>query len=122
MAIAVPEGEEQRVMKGSETPFPDWIDPEWHNALFGCMRCMRACQENRPFLDSYFEGPSFNEATTQLLLAGAKKEDMPEDARPALEEWRLDLLAELVPRNLGALAKKERLRRAKQGCGKGETS
>ena len=106
--------------KAGETPFPEWIEPQWHNALVGCLICQRACPENRPFLDSFFEGPSFDEATTRLLLAGAKKEELPDDVRPALEEWRLDVLAEILPRNLGALVKREELRRTRERCGRGE--
>jgi epoxyqueuosine reductase len=106
--------------KSGEIPFPEWIEPQWHNALVGCLLCQRACPENRPFLDSCFEGPSFDEATTRLLLAGAKKEDLADDVRPALEEWRLADLLDYLPRNLGVLVKKEELRRTRGRCGKGE--
>lgn len=106
--------------KSGETPFPEWIEPQWHNALVGCLICQRACPENRPFLDSYFEGPSFDEATTRLLLAGAKKEGLSDDVRPALEEWRLADLLDYLPRNLGVQVKKEELRRTRGRCGKGE--
>jgi len=106
--------------KSGEIPFPEWIEPQWHNALVGCLICQRACPENRPFLDSYFEGPSFDEATTRLLLAGAKKEDLSDDVRPALEEWRLADFLDYLSRNLGVLVKKEELRRTRGRCGKGE--
>jgi epoxyqueuosine reductase len=108
--------------KTAEIPFPEWIEPQWHNALVGCLLCQRACPENRPFLDSFFEGPSFDEATTRLLVAGAKKEDVPDEVRPALEEWRLDSFLDYLPRNLGVLVKKEELRRTSGRRGKGETT
>ncbi len=99
--------------KDPDVPFPDWIEPEWHNALFGCMHCQRVCPENRLHLDRFFEGPVFDEATTRLLLSGPKKEDLPPELVPALEEWRLTDLLGYLPRNLGVLAKKEMLRREK---------
>ena len=43
--------------KTPDIAFPDWIRPEWHNALFGCMHCQRVCPENRAYLDLVLEGP-----------------------------------------------------------------
>jgi epoxyqueuosine reductase len=101
--------------KGPEVPFPDWIEPDWHNALFGCMYCQRVCLENQPHLDRCFEGPVFDDATTRLLLSGPKKEDLPSELVPVLEEWRLTDLLGHLPRNLGVLVKREMLRRERQG-------
>jgi epoxyqueuosine reductase len=105
--------------QAAEVPFPDWIDADWPNALFGCLLCQRVCPENGPYLDNVHEGPVFDEATTQLLLGGAKKEELRDDGRPALDAWRLSDLLEYLPRNLGALAKKERLRRSMKEAGNG---
>ena len=30
----------------SEAPFPDWVDPAWHHAAVGCLRCQQSCPEN----------------------------------------------------------------------------
>jgi epoxyqueuosine reductase len=103
--------------KDPSIPFPDWIEPEWHNAFLGCLTCQRVCPENRPYLDLYFEGPTFDEPTTRKLLAGAKKEDFPEAVQSELAAWRLTDLIEYLPRNLGVLAKKELQRREKDGGG-----
>ncbi len=108
--------------KSPEVPFPDWIRQEWHNALFGCLICQRACPENRPYVDQVLEGPSFDEVTTRLLLSGVKKENLPPELVPTLEEWRLTELLDYLPRNLGVLAKKETLRRAERASRKGEES
>lgn len=105
--------------KDPSVPFPDWIDPRWHNAFLGCLRCQRVCPENRPHLERYFEGPAFDEATTRLLLSGPAKEELPSEIVPTLEAWRLiDLLAYL-PRNLGAVLEADRLRRAGGAAAKG---
>jgi epoxyqueuosine reductase len=95
-----------------DVPFPDWIDPDWHNALFGCMLCQRVCPENQPYLANVLEGPAFDEEMTRLLLSGAKKEDVPEEILPTLAAWRLDVLLEYMPRNLGVLVEKEKRKRA----------
>jgi len=99
--------------KSPEVPFPEWIEPAWHNALFGCLTCQRICPENHAFLDPVIEGPSFDERTTRALLAGAKKEDFENDVRSVLEEWRLADLLGYLPRNLGALVTESRDSRTK---------
>jgi epoxyqueuosine reductase len=101
--------------QSADVPFPDWIDPDWHNALFGCLHCQRACPENRSYLANVLEGPAFDEVTTQRLLAGAKREELPEEISSVLAEWRLDVLLEYLPRNLGVLVEKEKRRRAVGG-------
>lgn len=106
--------------KTPDVAFPDWIRPEWHNALFGCMHCQHVCPENRAYLDRVLEGPTFDEAATRRLLAGAKKDDLPPELALVLGEWRLTDLLEYLPRNLGALARRETLRRANRESGQGE--
>ena len=98
--------------KPARVPFPAWIKPEWHNAIGGCLLCQQACPENHPFLDEIVEGPAFDEETTRLFLAGTKKEDFSEDLQTVLEEWWLTTLLDVLPRNLGVLAEKERTARA----------
>jgi epoxyqueuosine reductase len=97
----------------ADVSFPDWIERDGHNALFGCLYCQQVCPENRPYRDRVHEGPTFDAATTQLLLSGAKKEDLPEAIVPVLAEWRLDEMLEYLPRNLGVLVEREKARRAR---------
>jgi epoxyqueuosine reductase len=106
--------------KDPDVPFPDWIEPDWHNALFGCLHCQRVCPENRPLLGRVFEGPTFDEATTRLLLSGPKKEDLPPELVSVLDPWRLTDLLGYLPRNLGVLVKKEMLRRERREKRKGD--
>ena len=90
--------------KPPDVPFPAWVRPEWHNALVGCLLCQQACPENRPFLESIVEGPSFDEETTQAFLAGVAKKDLPVEVQQTLEDWYLADFLDVLPRNLGALA------------------
>ncbi|MDJ0763735.1 MAG: 4Fe-4S binding protein [Myxococcota bacterium] len=87
--------------RSPDHPFPEWIDPSWHNCLVGCMLCQRHCPENKPFLN-WFEGnEAFSHLETALLLNGATADQLPDVTRRKLERLGLlDFLLELLPRNL----------------------
>lgn len=55
----------------NETPgdFPEWIMPEWHHALFGCIRCQEICPENRKMIETTQTYASFTEEETRLILS-----------------------------------------------------
>jgi epoxyqueuosine reductase len=36
--------------KKGDVPFPKWMDPSWHNCIVGCMRCQRACPQNKEII------------------------------------------------------------------------
>jgi hypothetical protein len=94
---------------------PGSLERDGHNALFGYLHCQQVCPENRPYRDRVHEGPTLDAAKTQLLLSGAKKEDLPEAIVPVLAEWRIDEILEYLPRNLGVLAEREKARRKAVG-------
>jgi len=54
----------------SAAPFPRWVEPSWHHSLWGCLRCQRACPEDRGVRDAIAETAAFDERETALLLAG----------------------------------------------------
>jgi epoxyqueuosine reductase len=56
--------------KNGDVAFPNWIDASWHNCLVGCMRCQRACPENRKFIQWFGGEEEFSEKETTLLLKG----------------------------------------------------
>jgi epoxyqueuosine reductase len=89
--------------KPPEVPFPDWVDPAWHNCLVGCLRCQRVCPENKDVKD-WIEGDEvFTEAETALLLEGTATDQLPPETLIKLERLDLVELLEIVPRNLVAL-------------------
>lgn len=55
----------------SEAPFPDWIEPSWHNSLIGCMRCQDACPENKDHTDWVAPGVEFSEDETAMIILAA---------------------------------------------------
>ena len=36
-------------MNEKPDPFPDWIEPSWHNCFIGCMECQDHCPLNKTF-------------------------------------------------------------------------
>jgi epoxyqueuosine reductase len=92
--------------KPKGVPFPDWLDPTWHNCIVGCLHCQRVCPENRDVSDFCEHGEEFSEAETGILLEGRQAGELPVGLVAKLE--RADLLPALdtLPRNLGALLAK----------------
>jgi epoxyqueuosine reductase len=89
-----------------DIPFPDWIDPSWHNCVVGCMRCQRVCPENKDFMKWTGEKGEFSKEETALLLKGEPRARLPVKTVAKLE--KLDLIDYLgnLPRNLAVFFKK----------------
>jgi epoxyqueuosine reductase len=90
-------------------PFPDWVEPAWHNCLVGCMLCQRVCPGNKDVIDWYEDGAEFSEEETRLLIEidPAEVLEVPERLpAPLLKKLRdtgLFRELEIVPRTLRAL-------------------
>jgi epoxyqueuosine reductase len=89
--------------KPPEVPFPDWVDPSWHNCLVGCMRCQRVCPENKELKDWVVGDEIFSEEETDLLLAGVAQEHFHPQTVAKLERLDLVDLLDILSRNLHAL-------------------
>ena len=88
--------------KKGDVPFPAWIDPSWHNSLYGCLFCQRACPEDKPFLNRIGEREEFSQEETELLLKGQLLNSLPSTTLDKLKNLDLadpDSLDNL-PRNL----------------------
>ena len=92
-----------------EPDFPYWVQlqPDWHNALIGCMRCQFVCPVNRPYLRKIVAGPSFSEEETGLILNRTPLEKLPPETQQKLEIS--DGVYPFVAPNLSALIEKQRL-------------
>jgi epoxyqueuosine reductase len=84
-------------------PFPDWIKPQWHNALIGCIRCQTACPVNKPYLCMVGETAEFSEEETALLLKGIKIEQVPTEMVAKLKLLSITDFINEMPRNLSVL-------------------
>jgi epoxyqueuosine reductase len=105
----------------NSVPFPDWLDPSWHNCLVGCLICQRVCPEDREVIDWTKDGVEFTEEETRFLMdfepAGVElwtpegpraPEGLPAPLAAKLEESDLLGLLDIIPRNLKALYEAER--------------
>jgi epoxyqueuosine reductase len=90
-------------MKG-DVPFPDWIDPSWHNCLYGCLYCQKACPEDKRFLNWIGEKEEFSQEETELLLKGQLLNRVPAATLEKLKN--LDLAD---PESLGSLPRNLRV-------------
>lgn len=83
--------------------FPAWLDPAWHNCLFGCMRCQKVCPENKAVLSWVEEKEGFTEKETRLLIECAPVGELPASTVDKLRQ--LDIFDDLtiLSRNLSAL-------------------
>ena len=91
-----------------EPDFPYWVhlQPDWHNALIGCMRCQFVCPVNKPYLDNIAAGPSFSEEETGLIMNKTPLEDLSPATRQKLKIS--DGVYSLLAPNLSALIEKQR--------------
>lgn len=60
------------------------LQPDWHNALIGCMRCQSVCPVNQPYVDRIVAGPSFTEEETDLILGKTRWWGLPPETRQKL--------------------------------------
>jgi len=85
-----------------DVPFPSWMDPSWHNCLYGCLHCQRVCPEDRRFLNWVVEKEEFSPDETELLLKGQSLDHLPSATLEKLKN--LDLAdpesLDNLPRNL----------------------
>jgi epoxyqueuosine reductase len=85
--------------KRGDVPFPSWIDPSWHNCLYGCLLCQRVCPEDKPFLNWIVEKEEFSQKETELLLRGQSLDRLTLEKLGNLDLADPDSLDNL-PRNL----------------------
>lgn len=90
-----------------EPNHPYWVQlqPDWQNALMGCMRCQFFCPVDKPYLVKIEEGPSFSEEETGLILNKTPWEGLSQKTRQ-----KLRIPGKLYPRmvpNLSARIEKQ---------------
>jgi epoxyqueuosine reductase len=89
--------------KEAAIPFPDWIKPDWHNCLIGCIRCQTACPQNTSLLGKVGEAAEFTEQETKLLLQGLPPDQLPMNMVIKMRVLSLLDYYKELPRNLSVL-------------------
>ncbi|MGE5342126.1 MAG: hypothetical protein ACM3SY_11685 [Candidatus Omnitrophota bacterium] len=69
--------------------FPEWLDPSWVECLIGCMKCQRACPENRAHVNWIETNETFSEDETHLLRGGLSEETVSDSIRERLDRMGL---------------------------------
>jgi epoxyqueuosine reductase len=87
-------------------PFPEWLDPSWHNCLMGCLHCQRVCPENKNVVEWIEEGAEFSSEETALLLEGVPLCQLPAATVEKMEQTDLVSIMYALPRNLEVLLKR----------------
>lgn len=83
-------------------PFPQWIDPTWHECAVGCLHCQRACPENvKPRL-TVAAPEVFDADETAAILAAVERSERTAETTAKLASCGLDYSPQLIARNLRA--------------------
>ena len=91
-----------------EYDFPQWLKPEWHNALIGCMICQAVCPVNKPYLNKIENGLTFTEEETEQILNRTPIEQLSSETRIKLERMIQDEIYPVMGRNLKVLIEKNK--------------
>jgi epoxyqueuosine reductase len=89
-----------------EPPIPEWIKPDWHNSIIGCMKCQTACPQNNMLLDNVDKRIYFDENETKMILGGSQLNELPEETRNKITFAGMDSYYSVLPRNLRLLIDK----------------
>ncbi len=92
--------------KPGDVPFPEWMNVHWHNCVVGCMRCQRACPQNKQFIQWVGEEEEFTEEETASLLQATGLGKLPAGTIKKLEHLSLTDYLGCLPRNLSAFFRK----------------
>lgn len=87
--------------KPGDHPFPDWVDPSWHDCLVGCLRCQRVCPENKKLSQWIEKGPAFIHEETVSFLQKTPMDQLPSATVQKIEQFDLINFLDIFPRNLG---------------------
>jgi epoxyqueuosine reductase len=83
-----------------ETPIPEWVNPDWHNSIVGCMKCQAACPHNKKLLDLVNERIFFDENETRMILDGHPFADLPVETRNKISQSGMEEYYNVLPRNI----------------------
>ena len=87
--------------------FPQWLSPDWHNSLIGCMICQKVCPANKSVVKWIEPGETFSTNETDLILSGISEERLPKETLAKLKSLDLMEYYGVLGRNLRALIDKQ---------------
>jgi len=90
--------------------FPEWVDPEWHNCLMGCMACQDICPVNSEHKDWIVDGDEFSEDETRMILDGHPRDGLSPEMSEKLKRLYMWDHYRLLQRNLTVLINRRQYR------------
>lgn len=90
-----------------EYGFPEWIKPEWHNSLIGCMSCQIKCPKNVSFKNNTSVITTFTEEETKMLLDKVALESLPKDTIKKIDDISMAPNYCFLSRNISILIRSE---------------
>ena len=86
-----------------EDEFPQWVKPEWHNSLIGCMSCQLKCPKNSAFVNKSSVIATFTEEETNMFLDKVSFESLPEATVKKLDDMEMTSNYSFLGRNIKIL-------------------
>ena len=86
-----------------EYEFPEWVKPEWHNSLIGCMSCQLMCPKNTDFVNKSKDATAFTEEETKMILEKVSLENLPEETVKKLDNISMTPNYSFLSRNIKIL-------------------
>jgi epoxyqueuosine reductase len=86
---------------------PEWISPDWHDSIVGCMKCQAACPHNAKLIDLVDERICFDEKETGLILDGSVFDNLPIETKEKISYAGMESYYNVLPRNIKLLIDKE---------------
>ena len=88
-------------------PIPEWISPQWHDSLVGCMKCQDACPHNSKLIDIVEEKLYFTENETDMILRGEPFDSLRTETRDKIAYMGMEPYYKVLPRNIRLLMNKQ---------------
>ena len=86
-----------------EAPIPEWISPDWHDSIVGCMKCQAACPHNTKLIDLVDERICFDEIETGMIMDGSIYNSLPIETRNKIYNAGMESYYNVLPRNIRLL-------------------
>jgi epoxyqueuosine reductase len=90
----------------SDSAFPQWLSPSWHNCLVGCMICQKVCPANKEVVKWTEAGATFDHDETNLILEGVHRERLPRKTFEKIKSLDMMRYYDVLKRNLKVLIEK----------------
>jgi epoxyqueuosine reductase len=86
--------------------FPDWINPSWHQSLFGCLRCQTVCPENKAVINWFEDREEFSEQETTLFIRHTPFDKLPPETIVKIKSLEINEGYHQFCRNLSMIIEK----------------